>query len=108
VLREGLDVGGSCLYTGSTLGYLLARAGRRAEAEAVLATLAASAAHEYVSPVAFATVHIGLGEHDQAFAWAERAYEERRGWLAYLNTNPLVDPLRGDPRFQDLVRRMHL
>ena len=108
VLREGLDVGGSCLYTSSTLGYLLARAGRRDDAQAILTTLAASAAHEYVSPVAFATVHIGLGEYDQALEWAERAYQERRGWLAYLNANPLVDPLRGDPRFQDLVRRMRL
>ena len=38
----------------------------------------------------------------------ERAYTERRGWLAYLNVNPLLDSVRGDPRFNVLVRRMGL
>ena len=108
VLREGLEVGGNCLYTSSTLGYLLGRAGRHDEARAVLAALEASAVHEYVSPVAFATVLIGLGEYQRALDWAERAWQERRGWLAYLTVNPMLDPLRDEPRFQALVKRMRL
>jgi len=36
------------------------------------------------------------------------AYEERRGWLAYLKVNPLLDPLRGEPRFEALVKKMRL
>ena len=53
-------------------------------------------------------IHVGLGNHDQAFAWLERAYEERRGWLAYLKVEPMHDPLRSDPRFGEFVRRMKL
>jgi len=45
---------------------------------------------------------------DQAFEWLERAYEERDGILVYLNAAPFFDPLRDDPRFQDLLLRMNL
>jgi hypothetical protein len=61
-----------------------------------------------VSPVTFVTVHLGLGEVDQAFAWLERAREERRGWLCYLKVEPLLDPVRGDPRFGRLLGAMKL
>ena len=66
------------------------------------------AAGRYVSPVAFSTILIGLGEPDKAIDWMERALEDRRGWLVYLNVNPLLDPLRGLPRFEALVSRMRL
>jgi hypothetical protein len=58
--------------------------------------------------VDFARLSIGLGDHDAAFHWMERAYEERRGWLAYLRVDPLVDVLRPDPRFAEWLRRMRL
>jgi serine/threonine-protein kinase len=61
-----------------------------------------------VSPVAFATIHVGLDEIDRALDWAERAFAERRGWMCYLKVNPLMDPMRGQPRFDALVRRMNL
>ena len=61
-----------------------------------------------MSPVAFVTVHLGLGETDQAFAWLERAREERRGWLCYLRVEPLLDEVRGDPRFGKLLEVMRL
>ena len=95
-------------YTRATLGCALARAGHREEAQRILAGLEARAAHEYVSPVAFATVHLGLGDAERALDWAERAFTERRGWLAYLRVNPLMDPMRGHPRFDALVQRMRL
>jgi len=63
---------------------------------------------EYVSPRSIAVIHGKLGEMDQAFEWLERAYEERDGILVYLNAAPFFDPLRDDPRFQDLLRRMNL
>ena len=68
--------------------------------------LGASGAH--VSPVAFATLHLGLGDVERALDWTERCFGERRGWLAYLRVNPIFDPLRGDPRFEALTRRMGL
>jgi len=52
--------------------------------------------------------YLGLGDNDEAFAWFERAYEEQSNILIYIKVFPLFDPLRGDPRFQDLVRRVGL
>jgi hypothetical protein len=49
-----------------------------------------------------------LGEADRAFEWLDRALEDRRGWLAYLKVEPLLDPIRGDPRFGRLLERMRL
>ena len=108
VVREGLTLPGTGTYTLATLGYVLARTRRRGEAEAVLAALEAQAARDYVSPVALITVHLGLENWDRALAWAEQAYAERRGWLAYLQVNPLVDPLRGNPRFRALLEKMRV
>jgi hypothetical protein len=53
-------------------------------------------------------VHVGLGENDQALNWLEKAYEERFNRLAYLRREPTWDPLRSDPRFADLLRRINL
>ena len=94
-------------YTRASLGYALGRAGRTAEARAIYDDLQASTrAGHYVSPVAFSTILIGLGDVEGAIDWVERAYDDRRGWLVYLNVNPILDPLRGHPRFESLVRRM--
>ncbi|HJR64262.1 MAG TPA: protein kinase [Gemmatimonadaceae bacterium] len=108
VLREALTLPGAGPYAIAALGYSLARSGARSEAKALLAELDGRAKSDYVSPVAFAILTLGLGDVDATLHWAERAYAERRGWLAYLTVNPMLDPLRGDPRFQDLVRRMRL
>jgi serine/threonine-protein kinase len=106
ILREAVGMHGAGSYTTATLGYVLARTGKRGEAEALVAELERRREREYVSPVALATVYIGLGNNERALDWAERAYDERRGWLAYFTVNPLLDPLRGEPRFQALVRRV--
>jgi hypothetical protein len=53
-------------------------------------------------------LHIGLGNVDRALDWAERAYDERRGWLAYFKVNPMLDPLRGSQRFTRLLEKMRL
>ena len=66
------------------------------------------AKQEYVTPTSFAANHANLGEKDQAFEWLEKAYEERRGQLIFLKSDNRWDPLRDDPRFTDLLRRMNL
>ena len=53
-------------------------------------------------------MYAALGDADRAFEWLDRAYEERRGWLVYLNVEPMLDGLRADPRFRRLVERMRL
>ena len=90
------------------LGVVAAARGRPDEARAVLAELERRRQDGYVSPVAFVMLHTALGEADPAFAWLDRAYDERRGWLAYLNVEPMLDGLRGDPRFRLLRERMRL
>jgi serine/threonine-protein kinase len=90
------------------LGHVAARRGRDAEARRILDDLHQRSRTHYVTPVAFTGLYITLGEIDTAFEWLERAYHDRRGWLAYLNIEPLLDPMRADPRFHALVQRMRL
>ena len=108
VLREGLTLPGAGFYSSASLAYVLARAGEQDEARTILQQLTDSAVDGYVSPVAFATIHLGLDELERALDWTERAFAERRGWLAYLRVHPLLDPVRGHPRFLSLVERMRL
>ena len=108
ILRDGLALPGAGAYTTATLGWVLARAGKRGEAEQLLRELETAARESYVSPVAFVILHIGLGNVDRALDWAERAYADKRGWLAYLKVNPMLDPLRDELRFQELMRKMRL
>jgi len=86
----------------------LAISGQRDEAESILASLEAHSKVGYVSPVAFATIHVGLGNIDRTLEWAERALDDRRGWVAYLRVNPLLDPVRAHPRYDALVARLNL
>ena len=108
VLREALTLEGAAAYSKATLGWLLARSGRREDALGLLRELDAAREQGYVSPVAFAILHIGLGNLQDALDWSERAYDERRGWLAYVNVNPILDPVRNEPSFAALVRKMRL
>jgi len=109
ILTETDQMPAAGTYTRASFGYALARSGRRTEAQAIHDNLAARVAEgQYVSPVAFATILIGLGDADGALDWMERAYDDRRGWMVYLNVNPILDPLRGHPRFAALVERMRL
>jgi serine/threonine protein kinase/tetratricopeptide (TPR) repeat protein len=108
VLRESRELPGAGAYAAAALGYVLARAGVEAEARTLLGELTARAQQEYVSAVAFAVLHLGLGEHVRTLDWIERAREERRGWVAYLTVNPLLDPVHAELRFRELVRSMNL
>jgi TolB-like protein/Tfp pilus assembly protein PilF len=92
----------------ANLGNVRARMGQRDEARRILQRLADTAKERYTPALAFAMVHVGLGENDQALNWLEKAYEERFNRLAYLRREPVWDPLRSDPRFLDLLRRINL
>ncbi len=90
----------------ASLGYAHARLKERGEALRALDQLMVLSNQRYVSAGSFAFVYTGLGEKDQAFAWLEKAYEERSGALPYLKVNPIWDPLRSDPRFEALVAKV--
>jgi TolB-like protein/DNA-binding winged helix-turn-helix (wHTH) protein/Flp pilus assembly protein TadD len=89
----------------SLRGYMLARAGRTAEAREVLSTLEAVARDRYVPPYAIALVHAGLGERDAAFESLERAYAARDVHLIFLPVDAKWDDYRHDPRFAALLER---
>src|SRR5579864_9024441 len=89
-------------------GHTLALAGDHAGARKALADLQTLAQSRYVSSLYFAAVYTGLGEKSAALDWLEKAYRERNDRLLYLNVDPMADPLRSEPRFRDLMKRLHL
>ena len=99
-------ISGNSFNRKASLGHAYAVAGKPARARAVLAALRTASATRYVPAYWFALVHEGLGERDQAIRYLERAYEERSTVLAYLLIDPRLGPLRGDPRFLSLARRL--
>jgi tetratricopeptide (TPR) repeat protein len=107
-LRKAVELShGSGVQLGS-LGYAYAAAGRRSEALEVAERLQSISTEHYVPPGAVALVRSGLRDADGAMAWLERGNEERDPWITGLNVEPMFDPIRADPRFQDLVRRVGL
>jgi TolB-like protein/DNA-binding winged helix-turn-helix (wHTH) protein/Flp pilus assembly protein TadD len=85
-----------------------AHAGRRADAVRLLEELKKRRQAGYVPAGAFVNAYLGLGENDLAFAWLEQAYKEQSNILQFARVHPFFDPLRGDPRFADLLRRVGL
>jgi serine/threonine-protein kinase len=106
--REAIRVSADPAVAIGWLSLIVARAGRTDDARVLLADLQARASRAYVSPVALGTAYLGLGDLEAALGELERAYRERRGWVAYLDADQLFDPLRGHPRFEDLRRRIAL
>jgi tetratricopeptide (TPR) repeat protein len=90
------------------LGHAFASSGRRGEALKILEELTAMSRERYVSPYDLAVLYTGLGDKAKAIEQLNKAYEERAGWIINLKVEPLFDPLRSDPRFQDLVQRLRL
>jgi eukaryotic-like serine/threonine-protein kinase len=88
------------------LGYVHARLGERDQALRMLDQLEALSKRSFVTAFFVALVYAGLEDKDQAFLWLEKACEERFNRLAYLNVEALWDPLRSDPRFAELLRRV--
>ena len=93
------------------LGYCYAVAGRRAEAEKVLGQLQEMSKQKYVPGAFMSVVYIGLGDKEKAFEWLEKSVNDRDA-TAFTSLNlagsPIFDPLRSDPRFTSLLRRMNL
>lgn len=95
------------------LAHAYARAGRREEALKLVGELKRlderlEAEGKSIPRFSFIWAYAGLGDKEQAFTWLEKAYHERRDRVFLLSVDPLLDPLRSDPRFQDLVHRVGL
>jgi tetratricopeptide (TPR) repeat protein len=92
----------------TSLGSTYAAEGRRAEAQKVLDQLNESAKQKYLPAYQIARIYTGLGDKEKAFEWLEKGYEQRSLGFTVPKVNPWCDPLRSDPRFADLLRRMNL
>jgi len=90
------------------LGYTYAASGDTIRARAVLVRLESQTRQQYVDPEAFALVYAGLGNKDKAFEWLIGAIDDRQGWVTFIKAEPMLDNLRSDPRFGDLLHRMGL
>ena len=77
-------------------------------AEESLARLREQAKQRYVAPYDMAEIHIGLEQKEQALKYLEMAYRDHSCWMVFLRNDPHFDSIRGDPRYQDILRRMHL
>jgi tetratricopeptide (TPR) repeat protein len=94
-------------------GHILAQMGRDAEARERLDELSSMSRYRYISPVYPAIVNTGLGDLTAAFTWLEKAYEDRSECMVFsqsygLGVDPYWDPLRGHPRYTELLRRVGL
>src|SRR5262249_7411279 len=82
--------------------------GRRAEALKAIEEMAALSTRRYVSPAYTAYVYMRLGEKDLALEWLEQAVTDHSFELTFLPLHPVWDPLRSDPRFAAILRRLNL
>ena len=106
-LKQGISLEGTN-EVWSSLGHAYAMSGKREEAQKVIEHLKEPSVHEYVAPYNIAVIYAGLGEKDEAFAWLNRACQERSYLLTYLTVDERLDKLHSDPRFDELVRRVGL
>jgi len=107
-LRAALKLSPRDASIAGRLAHALAFAGRRDEALRVVDDLKERSKRDYVNPYGIALAYVGLGDKDQAFAWLDRACEEYSAWLFFAKVDPVLDPLRSDPRFQEVLRRQGL
>jgi len=105
---RGLKLSGNQPAIAALYGHALALSGDEAGARRTLAELQQLAKTRYVSALYFAGVYTGLGDKQMAMDWLDKAYKERNDRLIYLNVDPMADPLRPEPRFRDLMTRLHL
>ncbi|MDT8070329.1 MAG: hypothetical protein ROO76_19345 [Terriglobia bacterium] len=107
-LRKAAILSGNAPMVMGWLGMALAKSGDTAGARGILAALHPASAQFYILPTAFAWIHLGLGEIDQAFEWMDRAVEERDPIIIPILSYAFLDPIRSDPRFQAILKKMNL
>lgn len=98
----------SPLWSWVMIAYVSGRSGDQAQAKLALEHLESLGTHGTADPLCFAIAYIGTGDNNQALGWLEKAYVGRSSSLTALKVDPIYDPLRGEPRFQELVRRVGL
>lgn len=106
--QKALKLSGEDSELLSARGHFHAAIGERDKADEVIALLEERAKTSYVPAYLVARVYLGFGDNDRVFEWLDKARDERYGYLAYLNIDPVFDSIRSDARFAELVRRVGL
>jgi TolB-like protein/DNA-binding winged helix-turn-helix (wHTH) protein len=107
-LRKAVDLSHGTPLMLSALAHAYARSGQRTEAQQLLIQLEAASKQQYVSPYYLAIVHVGLGEKEKALSLLETALTDRSNGLIFMAVEPELDPIRSDPRFIALERKLSL
>jgi TolB-like protein/Tfp pilus assembly protein PilF len=105
---EAWRTGDDSPWTWAIAAYVAGRSGDRARAKLALEQLRRIEGHSGFDSLSLAIAYIGMGDNDNALAWLEKAHQEHSGSLSALKVDPTYDPLRSDPRFEQLLRRIGL
>ncbi len=103
--KKNIELGGTTEGR-AQLAHVYAVAGMRPEAQQILDELLQLANERFVAAYNIGMIYVGLGETDRAFEWLERAAEDHSEWFASLKVDPRLDPIRKDPRFDELLRHL--
>jgi len=107
-LQSATSLSGDSPIYMAQVGVAYAAAGKNAEALSVIDQLQKVARQSYVSSYGLAQIYAALGDKQHAMKWLQSAYDERAVWMQYLKVDPVLDSVRSQPRFQNLVRQMGL
>lgn len=107
-LEKAADLSGQSIWMRAMLGYVYGRAGRRQEALAILQELEQRAQSGYVRQSLFSALYVGLGDPEKAIDYLEKGYADRDFEMVWLQAEPIYDPLRSDPRFIALLKKVGL
>ena len=106
--QQSVPLSGDSPDEPASLAYAYALSGNKKESQKLLEDLIDRSKRSYVPPTLIGTIYGCLGDKNQAFAWLDKAFDGRDFLLVYLKADPMFDPLRSDPRFPALVRRVGL
>ena len=106
--QKSVELSNRSNATLALVGFVQGKSGRRDAAQAVIVELEKRYEIKEANGRDLAIVYMGLDEKDKAFEWLEKSYQDRGHFPAVLRLEPLLEPLRGDPRWNDLLRRVGL
>jgi tetratricopeptide (TPR) repeat protein len=104
--ERGVELEPNDLQLQADLANVYTAAGKKDHAQKILEEFEEKARREYVAPYVLAMGHMAVGDLNGTFAWLDKMYQERHPWLILMNEHARYDALRGDPRFQQLLRKI--
>jgi tetratricopeptide (TPR) repeat protein len=105
-LQTAVGLTGGSRHVKAELGHAYAVAGDTTKASEILDELKSESAQTHISSYDIAVIYLGLDRKDEALEAFENAYQERSEWLRYVKVDPRLDPMRGDPQFEQLANRI--